>query len=289
MLPIYLSGVKLHHFIKSALEEDIGDGDFSSLSCIHPEIVSYFRLIAKSEGIIAGVELAERILYFVDKTLEISPKIKDGAYVEKFQDILYVKGSVLSILKSERLLLNCMQRMSGIATYTHYLKSLIQRKTPQVQLLDTRKTTPNFRLIEKWAVKIGGGENHRIGLFDMIMIKDNHIDIIGSISKAILKTNDFLKRKQLKLKIEVETRTLQEVKEVLQIGNIHRILLDNMSINTLKKAVQIINRRYETEASGKIDEGNIDQIAACGVDYISVGALTHSVKSMDISLIKIIA
>ncbi len=280
--PNYITKEAIRDFIAAAVKEDIGEGDHSSLASVPVEGISQARLVIKDEGIIAGVELAQNIFYHIDPHLEVNLLISDGDLVRRGDFGLTVKGSARSILSAERLLLNCMQRMSGIATYTHRLQEMISH-TP-ARLLDTRKTTPNFRLAEKWAVHIGGGTNHRIGLFDMIMLKDNHIDFAGGITKAIQATKEYLSKIDKKLKIEVETRTLDEVREVLQIGGIDVIMLDNMSPEIMKEAVKIIDKKYIVEASGGITEESIKAVAECGVDYISVGALTHSVKSLDISL-----
>ncbi len=265
-----------------ALAEDVGDGDHSSLASIPADAQNQARLLVKGEGILAGVELAGYIFKAVDPELQVEVLLQDGAPV-KYGDIgLTVKGKAQSILTAERLVLNCMQRMSGIATYTHYLSSLIEGTG--AKLLDTRKTTPNFRIMEKWAVLIGGGRNHRFGLYDMVMLKDNHVDYAGGIKNAITATQRYLKEHGKDLKIEVETRTLEEVQQVLETGGVHRIMLDNMSTDMMREAVAMIAGKYETEASGGITEETIRAVAECGVDYISVGALTHSIKSMDISL-----
>ncbi|GAB3203045.1 nicotinate-nucleotide pyrophosphorylase (carboxylating) [Pontibacter aydingkolensis] len=282
MKPTYLTEKSINEFISRALAEDIGDGDHSSLASIPADAQNQARLLIKGKGILAGVELAGYIFNAVDPELEVEVLLRDGTPV-KYGDIgLTVKGKAQSILTSERLVLNCMQRMSGIATYTHYLTSLIEGTG--TKLLDTRKTTPNFRIMEKWAVVIGGGHNHRFGLYDMIMLKDNHVDYAGGIEQAITATHRYLKEKGKDLKIEVETRTLEEVKQVLETGGIHRIMLDNMSTDMMREAVALIGGKYETEASGGITEETIRAVAECGVDFISVGALTHSIKSMDISL-----
>nr|WP_236587729.1 carboxylating nicotinate-nucleotide diphosphorylase [Marivirga aurantiaca] len=265
-----------------ALKEDIQDGDHSSLASIPEGKKSTAQLIIKGEGILAGVEMAQHIFKKVDSNLTLEIFKKDGEQV-KYGDIgLKVSGSAISILSSERLVLNCLQRMSGIATYTHHLSSLIAHT--HTKLLDTRKTTPNFRIAEKWAVAIGGGKNHRYGLFDMIMLKDNHNDFAGGITQAVKATQSYLKEKSLDLRIEVETRNLKEVEEVLSLGGVDVIMLDNMSTEMMAKAVEMINGKCETEASGGITEETIVAIAETGVDYISVGALTHSYKSLDISL-----
>lgn len=239
-------------------------------------------MLVKQEGILAGVELAGSIFKHYDSTLSITISLKDGSPVAKGDIAFVVEGSSRSILTCERLVLNCMQRMSAIATLTHYLSGLI--KGSKAKLLDTRKTTPNFRLLEKWAVLIGGGGNHRIGLFDMIMLKDNHIDMAGGIEKAIIQTKEYLRATKKNLRIEIETRNLDEVREVIRVGGVDVIMLDNMSVEDMTKAVTLINGRYKTEASGGITEKTIRSIAESGVDFISAGALTHSVKSMDLSL-----
>ncbi|MDN5202011.1 carboxylating nicotinate-nucleotide diphosphorylase [Fulvivirgaceae bacterium BMA10] len=278
----YLTEDKIDQFIQAALAEDIGDGDHSSLSSIPETAVNEAELIIKGNGILAGLEMAKRIFHAVDPTLKVELLLKDGQQVSIGDRGLMVSGRAISILSAERLALNCLQRMSGIATYTRHLTNLI--KHTKARLLDTRKTTPNFRLMEKWAVAIGGGINHRFGLYDMIMLKDNHIDFAGGIDKAITSTQKYLDQKGLDLKMEVETRNLEEIKQVLQHNNIHRIMLDNMSVEIMREAVALINGRCETEASGGITEETITEVAETGVDFISVGALTHSIKSMDISL-----
>jgi nicotinate-nucleotide pyrophosphorylase (carboxylating) len=280
--PHYITEDFLNTFITSALKEDIGDGDHSSLASIPEHVQSKARLLVKDTGILAGVELALAIFKCVDPNLQVTVSLADGEQIKPGDVVFVVSGSARSILTSERLVLNCMQRMSGIATHTRKLANLI--KGTKAQLLDTRKTTPNFRLLEKWAVIIGGGYNHRIGLFDMIMLKDNHIDTAGGIKEAILRTNDYLRATNKNLKIEIETRNLKEVQQVLETGNVDIIMLDNMDPDTMTEAVTRIQGKYKTEASGGIDENNISAIAACGVDYISVGALTHSIKSLDLSL-----
>ena len=278
----YVTPEAIHHFIKTAFQEDVGDGDHSTLAAIPEQARSKAQLLIKDDGILAGVALAEEIFTYIDHSLEVSRYLKDGDSVKRGDIGFVVAGSARSILTAERLILNCLQRMSGIATYTHRLNQFIQHTS--AKLLDTRKTTPNFRLMEKWAVAIGGGTNHRFGLYDMVMLKDNHIDFAGGIQKAISATKAYLKEKGKSLKIEVETRTLQEVEEVLATGGIDIIMLDNMAPDMLTKAVQLIDGRYLTEASGGITESNIKAVAETGVDFISVGALTHSVKSLDISL-----
>ncbi len=278
----YLTKTAIEKFIESALAEDIGEGDHSSLASINPNQHGIARLIIKSDGILAGVDLAKMIFNKVDRGIEINQEKQDGDQVLAGETGFIVNGSIQSILASERLVLNCMQRMSGIATYTHYLNSLIANTS--ARLLDTRKTTPNFRLAEKWAVAIGGGVNHRFGLYDMIMLKDNHIDFAGGIEQAIKATAKYLTNNNLELKIEIETRSIEEVRQVLDTGGVHRIMLDNMNVEQMTEAVELINGRFETEASGGITEETISKVAETGVDFISVGALTHSVKSLDISL-----
>ncbi|MDH5474786.1 MAG: carboxylating nicotinate-nucleotide diphosphorylase [Cyclobacteriaceae bacterium] len=278
----YLTKEAISTFIKAALKEDIGSGDHSTLAAIPADARSKAHLLIKGEGIIAGLEMAHYIFEAVDAELKIDDKLKDGESVKNGDIGFVVEGAAQSILSAERLVLNCMQRMSGIATYTH--KLVQQISSTNAQLLDTRKTTPNFRMMEKWAVIIGGGTNHRFGLYDMVMLKDNHIDFAGGINKAILATQNYLKEKQLDLKIEVETRNLDEVKQVMATGGIDVVLLDNMTNSEMKEAVEIINGKYKTEASGGITEQTIEEVAKTGVDFISVGALTHSITSMDISL-----
>jgi nicotinate-nucleotide pyrophosphorylase (carboxylating) len=280
--PIYLTEQNISEFIARALAEDIGDGDHSSLASIPANAQNQARLLIKGEGILAGVEMAGYIFKAVDSDLQVEVLLQDGATV-KYGDVgLTVKGKAQSILTAERLVLNCMQRMSGIATYTHSLLKLIEGTG--AKLLDTRKTTPNFRLMEKWAVVIGGGYNHRFGLYDMVMLKDNHVDYAGGIRQAITATQRYLQEKGKNLQIEVETRNLQEVQEALGTGGIHRIMLDNMTPDMMREAVHMIGGRFETEASGGITEETIRAVAETGVDYISVGALTHSTRSLDISL-----
>ena len=272
----------LHNFIKNALIEDVGDGDHSSLGSIPKDATSKAHLLVKDKGIIAGIELAKMIFKEVDSTLKITPKLQDGDKVN-FGDVAFiVEGNSISILTAERLVLNCMQHMSAIATKTNYLNSLIAHT--KCKLLDTRKTTPLNRTIEKWAVKIGGGCNHRFGLYDMIMIKDNHIDFAGGIPQAISKIKQYLKNNNKKLEIIVEARNLDEVNQILQQGGVKRILLDNFDYEITKKAVAIIGGKCQSESSGGITEENIAEYAKCGVDFISVGALTHSVLNFDLSL-----
>jgi nicotinate-nucleotide pyrophosphorylase (carboxylating) len=282
--PAYLTDEAIQSFIAAALAEDIGEGDHSSLGAIPKETQSKARLLIKDDGIIAGLELSEKIFRQVDTTLQPTYFKKDGEPIKKGEVAFEVAGVAQSILAAERLVLNCMQRMSGIATHTQRLCKLIEGTG--AQLLDTRKTTPNFRLMEKWAVAIGGGHNHRFALYDMVMLKDNHVDMAGGIQKAIENTRAYLKQKNKSLKIEIETRNLGEVEEVLRVGGIDIIMLDNMSTDEMKAAVKMINHKYKTEASGGITEATLRPVAECGVDFISVGALTHSVKSLDLSLKK---
>jgi nicotinate-nucleotide pyrophosphorylase (carboxylating) len=280
--PTYLTEKSLADFISAALLEDVGPGDYSTLSAVPADAQNRARLLIKDDGILAGVDMGLHIFRQVDPQLQVKVLLQDGTPVRKGDIGLEVSGSARSILTAERLVLNCMQRMSGIATITQRMVALIEGTG--AKLLDTRKTTPNFRIAEKWAVAIGGGHNHRYGLYDMVMLKDNHIDFAGGIRPAIEASRKFLAEKGLSLKIEVETRSLQEVEEVLRVGGIDRIMLDNMSPEVMRQAVQLIDRRFETEASGGITESTIRPIAETGVDYISVGALTHSAKSLDISL-----
>lgn len=280
--PKYITDEAVSNFIKAAVSEDIGEGDHSSLASIPKSCQSKAQLIIKEEGMLAGMALANAIFHHIDPSLDVHILMNDGQYAKKGEIGLRVSGSARSILSAERLVLNCMQRMSGIATSTQKLANLIAHTN--AKLMDTRKTTPNFRLMEKWAVVIGGGMNHRFGLFDMIMLKDNHIDYAGGIKNAIKATKDYVNDLGKDLKIEIETRSLEEVNEVLEIGGVDIIMLDNMDTETMRKAVKMINQKYETEASGGITDENIVEVAECGVDFISVGALTHSVKSLDISL-----
>lgn len=268
--------------IKLAFDEDIKDGDHSSLSCIPNNKMGKAQLIVKDQGIIAGIELAEWIFESIDPSLFMEIKMKDGDKVKKGDIAFTVKGRSISILTAERLVLNCMQRMSAIATKTKDYVELV--KGTKTTILDTRKTTPGIRILEKWAVKIGGGDNHRFGLYDMIMLKDNHIDYAGGITKAIDKAKKYLIEKNLNLKIEVEARDLNEVKEIMTTKGVHRIMLDNFTPKDTVKAVKLINGKFETESSGGITSSTIRTYAECGVDFISVGALTHSIYNMDLSL-----
>jgi nicotinate-nucleotide pyrophosphorylase (carboxylating) len=272
----------IQHFIIEALKEDVGDGDHTSLSTIPADTTGKAKLLVKDEGILAGVELAVEIFNIVDAGLKLDIFLNDGAVVRPKDVAFEVEGNAQSILKAERLVLNCMQRMSGIATKTREIVDLL--KGTNTQVLDTRKTTPGLRYLEKWAVRIGGGVNHRFGLYDMILIKDNHVDYAGGIREAIERANQYLTDNNKKLAIEIEVRNLEELDQVLQTGHVNRILLDNFNFAGLREAVNIIQGRFITEASGGITIDNIREYADCGVDYISVGALTHSVKSLDLSL-----
>lgn len=279
--PKYATDKNLKIFINAALLEDIQEGDHSTLSTIPKDLIQSAQLLVKQDCILAGVEVAQLIFKTFDKNLDIKVFIKDGEDAKVGDIAFIVKGSARSILSTERLVLNCMQRMSGIATLTHDWDSrLIGTKT---KLLDTRKTTPNFRICEKWAVAIGGGTNHRYGLYDMIMLKDNHIDYNGSITKAVKMAQEYVVNNKLKLKIEVETRNLEEVQEALA-AKADRIMLDNMDVEMMEKAVEIIGGKCETEASGGITRDMLKSIAKTGVTYISAGALTHSAKNIDLSL-----
>lgn len=269
-------------FILNALKEDTGDGDHTSLATISENSTGKARLLVKDQGIIAGVELAVEIFAVVDAGLKINILLNDGERVKPGDIVLLAEGKAQSILKAERLVLNCMQRMSGIATKTRQIADLL--KDTSTKVLDTRKTTPGMRYFEKWAVRIGGGVNHRFGLYDMILIKDNHVDYAGGIRQAIEKALNYIETQNKKLAIEIEVRNIEELEQVLQSGGVNRILLDNFNTDDLCYAVNIINGRYITEASGGITINNILEYANCGVDYISVGALTHSVKSLDLSL-----
>lgn len=278
----YLTEIAIQQFIERSLEEDIGEGDHSTLGAIPQQKQATARLLVKDVGVLAGVDLAERIFNTFDPQLELRILKKDGDMINKGDIAFEVSGSARSILSTERVVLNCMQRMSGIATYTNRLKKIIAG-TPAT-LIDTRKTTPNFRIAEKWAVAIGGGVNHRFALYDMIMLKDNHIDIAGGIMEAVANTKAYLHAIGKTLKIEVETRTLAEVRESISIDAIDVIMLDNMSLAQMKEAVLTIDGKCKIEASGGITESNLLEVANTGVDFISIGALTHSVKSLDLSL-----
>ena len=278
----YLTEEAIHDFIDAALREDVGEGDHSSLAAVEANVVGKGKLVIKDDGILAGVALAERIFHRLDPSLQLTLFKTDSEWVKKGEVAFEVEGPAQSILTGERLVLNCMQRMSGIATYTQRLCRMVA--STHAKLLDTRKTTPNFRLMEKWAVAIGGGHNHRFALYDMIMLKDNHVDMAGGIGKAILRANAYVKQLGKNLQIEVETRSIHEVEEVLQTGGVAVIMLDNFTLEEMRKAVALVNGRYKTEASGGITEATLRAVAETGVDYISVGALTHSVKSLDLSL-----
>ncbi len=268
--------------ITNAIREDVGDGDHSSLACIPAEATGKAKLLVKDKGIIAGVEFAKQVFAYIDKDLKVETHIKDGSPVNYGDIVFYVEGSSQSILKAERLVLNAMQRMSAIATKTKQFVDLLEGTGTKV--LDTRKTTPGIRALEKWAVKIGGGENHRFALYDMIMLKDNHIDFAGGITKAIEKTKQYLKDTNRDLKIIVEARNLDEIQEILKTKGVYRILIDNFNYQDTKKAVALIGNTCLTESSGGINEQTIRNYAECGVNYISSGALTHSVYNMDLSL-----
>ena len=269
-------------FIENAIREDVGDGDHTSLAIIPETAVGKAQLIVKDEGIIAGVEVAKKVFLKFDPSVKLSVFITDGSRVKNCDIAFVVEGKVLTILQCERLVLNIMQRMSGVATQTaKYVEQLHGLKT---KVLDTRKTTPGMRLLDKWAVKLGGGENHRIGLYDMILIKDNHIDFAGGIENAIKSAKDYLKRKNKNLKIEVEARSLDDIEKIMEIGGIHRIMLDNFDVETTRKAVRLIHGQYEIESSGGITIDTLRDYAKCGVDFISVGALTHQIRSLDMSL-----
>jgi nicotinate-nucleotide pyrophosphorylase (carboxylating) len=273
---------ELDMIIANAIREDVGDGDHSSLSCIPASATGKAKLLVKDEGIIAGIDFAKQVFKYVDRTLVTEVLIKDGQKV-KYGDIaFYVSGSSQSILKAERLVLNAMQRMSAIATKTNFFVNLLEGTNTKI--LDTRKTTPGIRALEKWAVRIGGGENHRFALYDMIMLKDNHIDFAGGITKAVEKTRNYLRETNRDLKIIVEARGLDEVNEILKSDGVYRILLDNFNYEDTRKAVEIIGGVCLTESSGGINEETIRKYAECGVNYISSGALTHSVYNMDLSL-----
>lgn len=264
-----------------AFAEDIGDGDHTTLCCIPEDEMGKSQLIVKEEGILAGVDIAMKVFKKFDPELKPTVFIHDGAYVKPGDIAFVVEGKVRSLLQTERLMLNIMQRMSGIATVTHkYMEELKGLKT---KVLDTRKTTPGIRMLEKEAVKIGGGVNHRIGLFDMILLKDNHVDFAGGIANAINKAKDYIKKNNKDLKIEIEVRNLDELKQVLEIGGVDRIMLDNFTPQLTKEAVKMIDGKYETESSGGITFATLREYGECGVDYISVGALTHSVKGLDMS------
>lgn len=272
----------LEQLIKLAIAEDLGDGDHTSLACIDAKEKDSARLLVKQEGVLAGMEMAPVVFRLINPEIQFQPLLQDGSRISPGQIAFTVQGPTRSILQAERLVLNILQRMSGIATKTRqFVDQLEGLKT---KVLDTRKTTPNFRIFEKEAVRIGGGENHRMGLYDMIMLKDNHIDYAGGIEKAIQKTQDYLRQNKKQLKIEIEARSLDDVRTILGIGGVHRIMLDNFSVPHTREAVALIDGKYETESSGMIRLDNIREYAECGVDYVSVGALTHQIASLDLSL-----
>ncbi|MCY7410332.1 MAG: carboxylating nicotinate-nucleotide diphosphorylase [Chitinophagales bacterium] len=271
-----------NNFIEQALAEDVREGDHTSLSCISNDANGSARLLIKDTGILAGVELAEKIFFHLSPQIQFTKILNDGTEMQSGQIAFELAGNARAILTGERLALNCMQRMSGIATLTNQFVKMVEGT--QAKILDTRKTTPLFRAAEKWAVKIGGGENHRFGLFDMILIKDNHIDYAGGIVNAIEAVKRYLLEKNLQLKVEIEARTLIDVALIMTTGGVDRIMLDNFSLSNLQQAVNLINRKFETEASGGVTLETVRAIAETGVDYISVGALTHSYQSCDMSL-----
>lgn len=277
----YLTEEQINKFIEAALVEDVGDGDHTSLSSIPATEIKKAKMLMKDSGIIAGIELTEKIFHKVDSSLELEYFNKDGDKVINGDIVLTIEGNAQNILTAERLALNCMQRMSGIATYVNSLQQMISHTNATV--LDTRKTTPNFRMCEKWAVVIGGGTNHRYGLFDMILLKDNHVDYAGGVQQAVDNCKGYLKEKGLDLQIEIETRNLKEVEQALN-ADVDRVMLDNMSPEMMSEAVKLVGGRVKLEASGGITEETIVKVAETGVDYISIGALTHSYKSLDISL-----
>ena len=274
----------LDTLIKMALREDIGDGDHSTLACIPPTATGTAKMVAKADGILCGAEVGERVFTLVDSNLKVNLLKHDGDAIVKGDIVMTVEGPSGSILTAERTALNFMQRLSGIATETHHMVQMLNGL--HTQLLDTRKTTPNMRLLEKYAVKCGGGTNHRIGLYDMVMLKDNHIDFAGGIEAAIDRTRDYLKANNKDLRIEIEVRNLDELQRVLNHGGVDRIMLDNFDTKTLAEAVRRIDGKYETEASGGITDETLRAYAETGVDFISVGALTHHIKSLDLSLVK---
>ena len=273
----------LDELIRMALREDVGDGDHSTLACIPSTAQGRAKMVAKKEGVLCGAEVGERVFHLVDGSLKVTLLKKDGDMLKVGDVVMTVEGPAGSILTAERTALNYMQRLSGIATQTHTMVKMIEGL--HTRLLDTRKTTPNMRLLEKYAVKCGGGTNHRIGLYDMIMLKDNHVDFAGGIEQAIDRTRDYLSRKGKNLKIEIEVRSLDELERVMNHGGVDRIMLDNFDVPTLREAVKRIGGRYETEASGGITDETLRAYAETGVDFISVGALTHHIKSLDLSLV----
>jgi len=272
----------LKEFIERSIEEDLGDGDHSSLACISPDATGKAKLLIKGKGVLAGISIAKVVFNTIDKELIFDVLLEDGSLVIPGDIAFYIRGRQQSILKSERLVLNIMQRMSGIATSTHEYVS--QLKGLKTRILDTRKTSPGLRFMEKEAVRTGGGLNHRMGLYDMIMLKDNHIDYAGGLENAIARTSEYQKRKNLKLKVEIEARNLEDVRKIIETGGVDRIMLDNFSVEDTLSAVKMIAGRFETESSGGINLSTIRAYAECGVDFISVGALTHHIKSLDMSL-----
>jgi nicotinate-nucleotide pyrophosphorylase (carboxylating) len=272
----------LRDFISGCLTEDIGDGDHSSLACIPDDASGRARLLVKEKGVLSGCSVTGEVFRIVDKEMKFEPFISDGSKISPGDIVFHISGKALSILKSERLVLNIMQRMSGIATSTsQYVEKISGLKA---KVMDTRKTTPGMRFLEKEAVRTGGGMNHRMGLYDMIMLKDNHIDYAGGIEKAIRKTRDYLVRTHKNLKVEIEARSLDDVRKIIETGGVDRIMLDNFNLSDTREAVKLIGARYETESSGGITLETIRAYAECGVDYISAGALTHHIKSLDMSL-----
>lgn len=280
--PPYVTHERLNQFIDAAIKEDIGDGDHSTLASVPADLQQRARLLVKNDCILAGVDLAQEIFQYYDKSLILEVFKQDGEAVKVGDVAFIVSGSARSILTMERLVLNCMQRMSGIATYTHEMVEIIA--DTRTRILDTRKTSPIFRMCEKWAVAIGGGQNHRYGLFDMIMLKDNHIDYSGGITKAVKDTVKYLREKNKGLQIEVETRNIDEVKEALDTNSVDVIMLDNMTLEQMREAVTLINGKVKTEASGGITKESVREIAATGVDYISSGAIIYSAPNIDLSL-----
>ncbi|MDR0970776.1 MAG: carboxylating nicotinate-nucleotide diphosphorylase [Bacteroidales bacterium] len=279
----YISEKELEKHILMALDEDVKDGDHSSKACIDKYATNSAKLVSKQKGIVCGIEVARKVFSIVDPSIVFSPIKKDGDIIKKGDLIFLVQGSAIGILTSERTALNYMQRLSGISTTTNQYVEKI--KGTNAKLLDTRKTTPTLRALEKYAVRIGGGFNHRMGLYDMIMIKDNHIDFSGGIKNAISKTKQYLLKNNKQLKIEIEVRSIEELMEVIQVGGVDRIMLDNFTPNDLGKAIKIIDKKYETESSGGITKQTILSFAKTGVDFISVGALTHHINSLDLSLV----
>ncbi|HRY32928.1 MAG TPA: carboxylating nicotinate-nucleotide diphosphorylase [Bacteroidales bacterium] len=271
-----------HELILAAIREDLGDGDHTSLATIPADCRGKMKLLVKQAGVIAGVEVAVEVFRLVDASIRTEILIADGSAVMPGDVVFLVEGPVIRLLQAERLVLNYMQRMSGIATHTRQFVDALDGLPARV--LDTRKTTPNMRLLEKEAVRLGGGANHRHGLYDMILIKDNHVDFAGGIAAAVARVHEYLRRKGINLKIEIEARNMQEVEEIMACGGVHRIMLDNFSLPALKEAVDRIAGRFETEASGGISLSNVRDVARCGVDFISVGALTHQIHSLDLSL-----